>query len=190
MQLLKDRVLKDGIVKEGDILKVGSFLNHQIDIGLYEKIGEEFMRLFSGRGINKILTIEASGIGLACVTALRFSVPVVFAKKSQTKNLDGDTYVSTVYSYTHGKNYDIRVEKKFLSPSDNILIIDDFLAKGKALLGLIDIVKQSGATLVGAGIAIEKGFQEGGALIRGMGVDVKSLVIIESMEDGKITFRE
>ncbi len=189
MELLKDRILKDGIVKEGDILKVDSFLNHQIDIALYDLIGAEFKRLFQGKNINKILTIEASGIGLACITAQHFRVPVVFAKKSQSMNLEGEVYVTSVYSYTHRKTYDVLVEKKFLKESDNILIIDDFLARGNALLGLIDIVRQSGATLSGAGIAIEKGFQEGGAIVRRMGVDVKSLAIIESMKDGKITFR-
>ncbi|MCX7615471.1 MAG: xanthine phosphoribosyltransferase [Clostridiales bacterium] len=189
MQLLQERIIKDGIVKDGDILKVDSFLNHQIDIDLYDKIGAEFKRLFLGKNINKILTIEASGIGLACVTAQHFHVPVVFAKKTLSKNLDGETYLSSVYSYTHQKNYDVQVEKKFLTKDDRILIIDDFLARGKALLGLIDIVEQSGASLIGAGIVIEKGFQEGGAIIRNMGVDVKSLAIIDSMENGKIVFR-
>lgn len=189
MRLLEERIIKDGIVKEGDVLKVDSFLNHQIDIELYDKIGAEFKRLFSGKNINKILTIEASGIGLACVTAQHFHVPVVFAKKSLSKNLDGEIYLSSVYSYTHQTTYDVLVEKKFLTKNDNILIIDDFLARGKALLGLIEIVRQSGATLIGAGIVIEKGFQEGGTIIRNMGVDVKSLAIIESMEGGKIIFR-
>lgn len=183
MDLLKERIRKDGIVKEGNILKVDSFLNHQIDIKLYREIGREFKRLFDNAGVNKILTIEASGIGLACVAAEFFDVPVVFAKKNKTKNIAGDTYVSRVDSFTGGRTYDIMVSKDFLNKGDKILIIDDFLANGCALRGLIDIIKQAGAETAGAGIVIEKGFQPGGRLIRDMGVRVESLAIIKSMSE-------
>ncbi len=190
MKELKERIIKDGKIKEGNVLKVDSFLNHQLDIQLFEKMGEAFKERFEGEKINKILTIEASGIAIACIAARHFNVPVVFAKKTQTKNIAGDVYTSQVESFTHGKVYDIIVSKDFLNPEDHVLIIDDFLANGKALLGLAQLVKDAGATLVGAGIAIEKGFQEGGKLIRESGVRVESLAIIEAMsvEDG-ITFR-
>lgn len=190
MELLKNRILKDGKVSEGGILKVDSFLNHQIDVALYNEIGKEFKRRFADEKINKILTIEASGIGIACVTAQYFDVPVVFAKKSKSKNLDGDIYTASVESYTHKNTNQVIVSKKFLSKEDNILIIDDFLAKGKALLGLIEIIKQSGASIAGAGIVIEKGFQTGGKIIRDMGIKLESLAIIESMSDTGLTFRE
>ena len=183
MELLKERILKDGNVKAGNVLKVDSFLNHQIDITLLNEIGKEFKRLFSDLRITKILTIEASGIGIACITAQYFNVPVVFAKKSQSKNIDGDVFLSQVKSYTHGMTYDVIVSKKFISRDDNILIIDDFLANGCALSGLADIVRDSGASLAGAGIVIEKGFQEGGKNLRAQGIRVESLAIIESMDE-------
>ncbi|MDU4973212.1 MAG: xanthine phosphoribosyltransferase, partial [Hungatella hathewayi] len=162
MQLLKDRIRKDGKIKSGDVLKVDSFLNHQMDIKLFEEIGKEFKRRFSDADINKILTIEASGIGIACIVAQYFDVPVVFAKKSKTKNIAGDVYTTKVESFTHGKVYDIMVAKEFLGAGDKVLLIDDFLANGKALEGLAAVVKDSGAELIGAGIVIEKGFQPGG----------------------------
>lgn len=192
MKLLKERIMRDGNVKAGNVLKVDSFLNHQMDIALFSEIGKEFKRLFDDCGVNKILTIEASGIGVASITAQYFGVPVVFAKKSQTKNIDGEVYTSRVESFTHGRIYDIIVSKKFLGPDDRVLLIDDFLAKGSALAGLCSLVVDSGATLIGAGIVIEKGFQEGGALIRSRGVRVESLAIVDAMDDktGTITFRE
>lgn len=190
MELLKERILKDGVVKPGNVLKVDSFLNHQMDIDLINKIGKEFRRRFPSEKITKILTIEASGIGIACVAAQYFHVPVVFAKKSESKNLDGDVYTSAVASFTHNKVYDIRISKKYLNENDRILLIDDFLAKGNALLGLLDVCQQSGATVVGAGIAIEKGFQEGGQLLRKRGLRVESLAIVDAMdENGEIIFR-
>lgn len=189
MQLLKERIIKDGVVKEGNVLKVDSFLNHQMDISLLNAIGREFKRLFAQDGVTKILTIEASGIGIACLAAQYFQAPVVFAKKSESKNLDGDVYTSRVESYTHGREYTIRVSKKFIGAGDRVLIIDDFLAKGKALMGLKDIVEQSGALLVGAGIVIEKGFQDGGETLRSQGMRIESLAIVDSMEDGRIRFR-
>ena len=191
MKLLKDRIRKDGVVKEGNVLKVDSFLNHQMDVKLFHEIGLEFKRRFEGEEINKILTIEASGIGIACVAAEVFDVPVVFAKKNQTKNIAGDVYTSKVESFTHGRVYDIRVAKQFLGKGDKVLVIDDFLANGKALEGLIELINASGATLVGAGIVIEKGFQVGGDLIRSKGVHLESLAIVESMDEktGEIVFR-
>ncbi len=176
----------------GNVLKVDSFLNHQMDIRLFGEIGREFRRRFDGCGVNKILTIEASGIGIACITAQYFDdAPVVFAKKNPTKNIAGEVYTSRVESYTHGRVYDVIVSKRFLGPQDRILIIDDFLANGCALMGLIEIVRASGASLVGAGIAIEKGFQEGGHLIRQMGVRVESLAIVDAMsEEGGVVFRD
>ena len=189
MELLKNRILKDGIVKPGNILKVDSFLNHQMDIPFINEIGKEFKNRFADRPITKIMTIEASGIGIACITAQYFNVPVVFAKKAQSLNLDGEMYTTKVESFTHKKVYDVIVSKKFLSPQDHILIIDDFLANGCALLGLIDIVQKAGATLEGAGIVIEKGFQDGGKRIRDMGVRLESLAIIDSMTDTSLTFR-
>ena len=192
MQLLKDRIRRDGKIKSGDVLKVDSFLNHQMDMDLFEEIGKEFRRRFSDAEINKILTIEASGIGIACMVAREFHVPVVFAKKTQTKNIAGDVYTTKVESFTHGRVYDIIVSKEFLGEGDKVLLIDDFLANGKALEGLAALVKDSGAGLVGAGIVIEKGFQVGGDLLRSKGVRVESLAIIDSMDEatGTIVFRD
>ena len=190
MKMLEDRIRKDGIVREGNVLKVDSFLNHQMDINLFKQMGEEFKRRFADKNINKIMTIEASGIGIACIAAQYFHVPVVFAKKAQSLNLDGEMFTSKVESFTHKKVYDVILSKKFLGPEDHVLLIDDFLANGCALLGLIDIVKKSGATLEGAGIVIEKGFQSGGQTIRDMGIHLESLAIIDSIADGKLTFRE
>lgn len=192
MKLLEERIRKDGIVKPGNVLKVDSFLNHQMDIELFSEMGKEFKRLYVGCPINKILTIEASGIGVACIAAQYFHVPVVFAKKTQSINLDGDVYSTKIQSFTHRRIYDVIVSKKFLSPEDHVLIIDDFLANGCALEGLIDIVKSSGATIEGVGIAIEKGFQKGGDLIRGKGIRVESLAIVDGMnaETGEVFFRE
>ena len=192
MKLLEERILKDGNIKPGNVLKVDSFLNHQMDTQLFNQMGEEFKRLFNGQEINKILTIEASGIGIACIVAQHFNVPVVFAKKTQSINIDGEVYSTKIESFTHKKSYDVIVSKKFLNPEDKILIIDDFLANGCAVSGLIDMVEASGATVVGVGIAIEKGFQKGGDLIRNKGVHVESLAIIESMdcENGTLKFRE
>lgn len=189
MILMEERIRRDGVVKEGDILKVDSFLNHQMEPGLYREMGQEFLRLFGECGVNKILTIEASGIGIACVTAQFFGCPALFAKKSKTKNLDGEVFTAQVESFTHGGSYTIMVSKKFLGPGDRVLIVDDFLAKGNALQGLIRIVRESGAELVGCGIAIEKGFQEGGRLLREQGVRVESLAIIDAMSPEEITFR-
>ena len=189
MRLLEDRILKDGVIKEGGVVKVDSFLNHQMDIRLINELGREFKRLFADDGVTKILTIEASGIGIACIAAQYFDVPVVFAKKSESKNLDGDVYTAPVVSFTKGKEYTIRVAKRFLTPEDKVLIIADFLAKGKAVLGLRQIVEQSGAELVGVGICIEKGFQEGGRLLRESGIRVESLAIVELDENGGICFR-
>ena len=192
MELLKERIRKDGKIKAGNVLKVDSFLNHQMDTDLFQEIGKEFKRRFSDVEINKILTIEASGIGIACVVAQQFHVPVVFAKKNQTKNIAGDVYTSKVETYTHGRTYDIIVSKEFLGKGDKVLLIDDFLANGKALEGLASLVKDSGAELVGAGIVIEKGFQVGGDLLRKQGIRLESLAIVESMdeESGEIVFRD
>ena len=192
MKLLKDRIRKDGKIKEGNVLKVDIFLNHQMDVQLFHEIGKEFKRRFEGEEINKILTIEASGIGIACVVAEVFQVPVVFAKKTQTKNIAGDVYTTKVESFTHGRVYDIIVAKEFLGKGDKVLVIDDFLANGKALEGLTQLIEDSGATLVGAGIVIEKGFQTGGDLIRSKGIHLESLAIVESMDEktGEIVFRE
>ena len=191
MQLLKERILKDGKVFPGNILKVDSFLNHQIDVDLLDSIGDEFYSRFKDCGITKILTIEASGIGIACETARKFGVPVLFAKKTQTKNIASDVFTAKVESFTHGKVYDIIVSKEFLKKDEKVLIIDDFLAKGQALLGLIELVRSAGAEVAGAGIVIEKGFQDGGNLIRKSGVRLESLAIVESMgENGDICFRD
>ena len=192
MQLLQDRIRKDGKIKEGNVLKVDSFLNHQMDIQLFEEIGKEFKRRFEGEKINKILTIEASGIGIACVVAQSFGVPVVFAKKNQTKNIAGDVYTTKVESFTHGRVSDIIVAKEFLGKGDRVLLIDDFLANGMALEGLAELVQLSGAELVGAGIVIEKGFQQGGDLLRSQGIRIESLAIIDSMNEktGEIVFRD
>lgn len=191
MKLLEERIRKDGIVKEGNILKVDSFLNHQMDTNLFAEMGKEWKRLFADRTINKILTIEASGIGIACIVAQQFGVPVVFAKKTQTLNIDGEVYTSRIHSFTHSKDYDVIVSKKFLGKDDHVLIIDDFLANGCALEGLMNMVTDSGATLEGIGIAVEKGFQNGGKLIRDKGVRLESLAIVESMDakTGEIVFR-
>ena len=183
MELLKRRIRTDGTVKGNDVLKVDSFLNHQMDVALFAEIGKEFQRRFAGCGVNKILTIEASGIGIACVTAQSFHCPVVFAKKSQTKNIAGEVYTTKVESFTHGRVYDVIVSQKFLGPRDNILIIDDFLANGAALEGLIDLVNQAGADLAGAGIVIEKAFQPGGDRLRAKGIRVESLARIKSMSE-------
>lgn len=192
MELLKERIRRDGKIKEGNVLKVDSFLNHQMDVSLFHEIGKKFKRRFAGESINKILTIEASGIGIACVVAEVFGVPVVFAKKTQTKNIAGDVYTTKVESFTHGRVYDIIVAKEFLGEGDRVLVIDDFLANGKALEGLSELVKLSGAELVGAGVVIEKGFQVGGELIRSKGIHLESLAIVESMDEktGEIEFRE
>lgn len=191
MQLLKDRIRKDGKIKEGNVLKVDSFLNHQMDVKLFQEIGKEFKRRFEGEEITKILTIEASGIGIACVAAEVFDVPVVFAKKTQTKNIAGDVYTTKVESFTHGRVYDIIVSREFLGKGDKVLLIDDFLANGKALEGLAELVKNSGAELVGAGVVIEKGFQVGGDIIRSKGIHLESLAIVESMDEktGEVVFR-
>ena len=190
MQVLKDRILSDGVVRPGNVLKVDSFLNHQMDIALINECGKEFKRRFEGASITKIITIEASGIGIACLAAQYFDVPVVFAKKSQSVNLDGETYCTKVESFTHKRTYDVILAKKFLQPEDHVLLIDDFLANGCALRGLIDIVNQSGATLEGAGIVIEKGFQHGGDNLRDLGIKVESLAIIDSMTEDSLTFRD
>ena len=191
MNFLEERIVKDGIVKEGNVLKVDSFLNHQMDIRLLDEMGAEFKRRFAGRPINKILTIEASGIGIACIAAQHFDVPLVFAKKSQSINLDGEMYVAEVESFTHKCRNHIIVSKKFLGPEDHVLIIDDFLANGCALQGLIQIVQAAGATVEGIGIAIEKGFQAGGRIIRNLGYQLESLAIVDGMdaETGHIDFR-
>lgn len=191
MKLLEERIRKDGTVKAGNVLKVDSFLNHQMDIDLFNEMGKEWARLFADRKITKILTVEASGIGIACVAAQHFHVPEVFAKKSQSVNIDGEVYSTKIESFTHKRVYDVIVSKKFLHPEDHILIIDDFLANGCALEGLIDIVNKAGASVEGVGIAVEKGFQKGGDLIRSKGIRVESLAIVESMDDktGEITFR-
>ena len=191
MKLLEERIRKDGTVKAGNVLKVDSFLNHQMDIDLFNEMGKEWARLFADRKITKILTVEASGIGIACVAAQHFHVPVIIKKKSQSVNIDGEVYSTKIESFTHKRVYDVIVSKKFLHPEDHILIIDDFLANGCALEGLIDIVNKAGASVEGVGIAVEKGFQKGGDLIRSKGIRVESLAIVESMDDktGEITFR-
>ena len=192
MNFLEERVQKDGIVKEGNVLKVDSFLNHQMDISLFRQIGEEFKRRFADVPINKILTIEASGIGIACIVAEYFDVPVVFAKKSKSINIEGEMYVAEIESFTHKCKNQVIVSRKFLNPEDHVLIIDDFLANGCALQGLISIIGQAGATVEGIGIVIEKGFQSGGRIIRNLGYHLESLAIIEDMnaDTGKIVFRE
>ena len=190
MKLLEDRIRKDGIIREGNVLD--SFINHQMDIGLFEEMAKEWKRLFADKKINKILTIEASGIGIAAIVAREFDVPVVFAKKSKSINLDDNNFSTKIQSFTHGKVYDVIVSKKFLSPEDHILVIDDFLANGCALLGLTELVESAGATVEGIGIAIEKGFQQGGKIIREKGYQLESLAIVESMDAANktITFRE
>ncbi len=192
MNFLEERILKDGVVKEGNVLKVDSFLNHQMDIALFEEIGKEYKKRFEGKNINKILTIESSGIGIACIVARYFDVPVVFAKKSKSINLDGEMYVAEVESFTHKTVNKVVVSKKFLNEDDHVLIIDDFLANGCALQGLLQIIREAGATTEGIGIAIEKGFQAGGQIIRNLGYQLESLAIVDSMnaETGEIVFRE
>lgn len=192
MNFLEERIAKDGIVKKGNVLKVDSFLNHQMDISLMDQMGEEFYRRFRDKKITKILTIESSGIAIACSVARQFGVPMVFAKKSKSINIDGDVYVAEIESFTHKNTNLVIVSKKFLSPDDHVLIVDDFLANGCALQGLISIVESAEATVEGCGIAIEKGFQDGGWRIRNLGYHVESLAIVEAMdpETGKITFRE
>ena len=192
MNFLEERILKEGVVKEGNVLKVDSFLNHQMDIELFDRMGEEFKRRFAEKPVSKILTIEASGIGIACIAARHFHVPVIFAKKTQSINLDGDMYVAEVESFTHKCKNNVIVSKKFLNEQDQVLIIDDFLANGCALQGMIQITQMAGATVSGIGIAIEKGFQSGGHIIRNLGFQLESLAIVESMDagSGAITFRE
>ena len=192
MNFLEERIAKDGMVKEGNVLKVDSFLNHQMDIELFDQMGAEFKKRFADKEINKILTIEASGIGIACIVAQHFHVPVVFAKKSKSINLEGEMYVAEVESFTHKCKNNVIVAQKFLGPDDHVLIIDDFLANGCALQGLIQIVQAAGGTVEGIGIAVEKGFQSGGRIIRNLGFDLESLAIVESMDasTGKIVFRE
>ena len=191
-KFLEDRIRKDGIIREGNVLKVDSFINHQMDIKLFEEMAKEWKKLFADKKINKILTIEASGIGIAAIVAREFDVPVVFAKKSKSINLDDNNFSTKIQSFTHSKIYGVIVSKKFLSPEDHILIIDDFLANGCALLGLTDLVESAGATVEGIGIAIEKGFQQGGKIIREKGYQLESLAIVESMNaaDNTITFRQ
>ena len=182
MKLLEEKILKDGVIKSGNVLKVDSFLNHQIDVPFIAKLGEEFKRIYADTHITKILTIEASGIGLASVAAMYFNVPIVFAKKSSGSNMDKDVYFTQIYSYTHNKVNEVVVSKRFINTDDHVLIMDDFLANGCALEGLIDIVRQAGATLEGVGIAVEKGFQGGGDKLRASGIRVESLAIIEKMD--------
>ena len=191
MKLLEDRIRRDGKVREGNVLKVDSFLNHQMDIGLLNEIGKEFRRLFPEPEINKILTIEASGIGIACIAAQYFGVPVVFAKKNKTKNIAGGVYTAKVESFTHGRTYDIMVSRDFLGKGDKVLLIDDFLANGKAQEGLISLSEEAGAEVIGAGVVIEKGFQSGGEAIRKRGIHLESLAIVDGMDEktGEITFR-
>ena len=191
MNCLEERILKDGIVKEGNVLKVDSFLNHQMDIELFNEMGKEWKKRFEGKNINKILTIEASGIGIACIVAQHFNVPVVFAKKSKSINIEGEMYTAEVESFTHKNKNQVIVSKRFLNEGDHVLIIDDFLANGCALQGLIQIVQQAGGTVEGIGIAVEKGFQTGGKIIRNLGFQLESLAIVEEMnwETGEIKFR-
>jgi len=192
MNFLEEKIVKDGIVKEGNVLKVDSFLNHQMDIELFNEMGKEWKKRFEGKNINKILTIEASGIGIACIVAQHFNVPVVFAKKSKSINLEGEMYTAEVESFTHKNKNQVIVAKKFLNEEDHVLLIDDFLANGCALQGLIQIVQSAGATVEGIGIAIEKGFQTGGRMIRNLGYQLESLAIVDDMnaETGEIIFRE
>lgn len=192
MRELEERIRQEGTVKPGNVLKVDAFLNHQCDISLYDKMGKAWSEHFAGKNITKILTIEASGIGMACVASMHFNnVPVVFAKKAQSINLDGDQYVATIYSFTKQREFPVIVSRKYLDSNDHVLIIDDFLANGKALKGLLEICQRAGATVEGIGIAVEKGFQGGGDELRAQGYDVDSLAIIDSMdpETGDIVFR-
>ena len=191
MKLLEERIQKDGVVKAGGVLKVDSFLNHQMDVELFDAMAEEWKRLFANRPINKILTIEASGIGIACIAARHFHVPVVFAKKAKSINIDGEVYATQIHSFTHGREYEVIVSRKYIGTEDHVLILDDFLANGCALEGLMSLVKDAGAVVEGVGIAIEKGFQRGGDRIRATGVQVESLAIVDSMDEktGLIRFR-
>ena len=189
MKILKDRIKKDGVAISNKILKVDSFINHQIDPQLMYDIGDEFARYFKKYSITKVLTIEASGISMAVMTGLHLKVPVIFAKKHEALNLDNDLYLSKVFSFTKNKEYLIKVSKNYINKADKVLIIDDFLANGKAAIGLVDIVKQAGATVCGIGIVIEKDFQAGGQILRDKGYDVKSLAIIESLKDGNVSFK-
>ena len=191
MKLLEERIQKDGVVKAGGVLKVDSFLNHQMDVELFDAMAEEWKRLFANRPINKILTIEASGIGIACIAARHFHVPVVLAKKAKSINIDGEVYATQIHSFTHGREYEVIVSRKYIGPEDHVLILDDFLANGCALEGLMSLVKDAGAVVEGVGIAIEKGFQRGGDRIRATGVQVESLAIVDSMDEktGLIRFR-
>ena len=190
MKFLEDRIRREGQIRPGNILKVDCFLNHQLDVTLLDEIGRAFYEKYKDRGITRILTIEASGIAIACMTARYFNVPVVFAKKAKSKNLDGDVYTSVVHSFTYGRDYDITLAKKFLGPQDTVLLVDDFLAVDKAMNGMLDICRQAGAHVAGIGIAIEKGFQSGGAALRQAGYDLTSLAIVDSMgDDGSIVFR-
>lgn len=192
MKVLEERIRRDGIVREGNVLKVDSFINHQMDIALFEAMAKEWKRLFADKKINKILTIEASGIGIAAIVARELGVPVVFAKKAKSINLDNDNYVTQIQSFTHGRVYEVIVSKKYLTKEDHVLVIDDFLANGCALMGLLELIDKAGATVEGIGIAVEKGFQPGGELIRSKGIQLESLAIVESMnaETGEIVFRD
>ena len=190
MKLLEDRIRKDGKIGAGNVLKVDCFLNHQIDVPFLSELGKEFYRLYKDEGITKILTIEASGIGIACLTAAHFGVPVVFAKKTTTNNIAGDVYTAEVYSYTHERTYNIRLSKDFLTADDRVLIIDDFLAKGSAMLALLKLVEDAGASVAGAGIVIEKAYQPGGKLLRDSGLRIESLARIAAMDENGITFEE
>lgn len=189
MDLLKEKILSEGHVRQGNILKVDRFLNHQLDIALLNELGKEFHRRFSHLPVDKILTAEVSGIAIAAIAAQYFQVPVVFAKKLESKNLDPDTYEGEVYSYTKGKTYKIRVSKQYLSPGENVLVLDDFLANGEALKGLMEIIQEAKAHFLGAGVVIEKGFQKGGGELREKGYLIESLVIIDSLENNRISFR-
>ncbi|ERJ79797.1 xanthine phosphoribosyltransferase [Peptostreptococcaceae bacterium oral taxon 113 str. W5053] len=189
MEALIERIKKDGVVRQDDVLKVDSFLNHQVDVELLDKIGKEFYEYFKNSGITKILTIEASGIAIAMTTARYFKLPFVFAKKTDSQNLDREVYSESVFSYTRKMDYRIRISKNYLSAEDRVLILDDFLAQGNALVGLTDLVRQAGAKTAGIGVVIEKGFQNGGNMFRNMGYDIHSLVIVDSLTDGKIVFR-
>lgn len=190
MKALEDKIRREGTIEEGNILKVDSFLNHQLDVPFLIEIAKEFKRLFATDKLTKILTIETSGIAIASIVAQQYGVPVLFARKTESRNIDKEAYERDVYSYTKEKTYKIRVAKKFLTPDDHVLVIDDFLANGEAALGLINIVEQSGATVEGLGIVIEKGFQKGGEKLRELGVNLKSLVIVDSLDDNEVKFRE
>ena len=189
LRLLEERIRKDGRIMEGDVLKVDSFLNHQMDVALFDAMAEEWLRLYAGCGVNKILTIEASGIGIACIVGRAFGCPVVFAKKTKTKNIAGEVYRTQVRSYTHDATYEVIVSRRFLGPEDRLLLIDDFLANGSALTGLVDLAEMAGAEIAGAGIAIEKAYQPGGKLLRERGLRIESLAIVEKMEGSDIFFR-